>query len=219
MKTCLTRSGGGSKLQTYMMIKDLGTRVESVWEGLRPTTKQMIVGAIKESSGQASAPPQKSTYDSQSDWELSRLLTALDEQAKDAASDAAKLREINMLANACTSVLQQKTRSAEAFIQLATRALERLDFKLFDRLTDILADRFPAAEVAEIIRQDVPAQIKAVASETLAMMPVGALVELLNDPIYYGIAREAIEQQAIEFENEEARWTLDALEQDERQRR
>lgn len=198
------------------MIKDLGTQVVRVWEGLRPTTKQMIVGAMKVSSGQTSTTPQKSSYDSQSDWELSRLLAALDEQAKDARSDAARLREINMLADACSALLQQRTRSAEAFIQLSTRALERLDFKLFDRLTDILAERFPAAEVAEIIRQDTPAQIRAVAAETLAMMPVGALVELLNDPIYYDIARDAIEQQAIEFENDEARWTLDAIEQDER---
>lgn len=201
------------------MIKDLGSRIVSVWEGLRPTTKQMIVGAIKDSSGSQTSPPQKFSYDSQSDWELSRLLSALDEQAKDAVSDRDKLREINRLANACAALLEEKTRSAEAFIQLATRALERLDFKLFDRLTDILAERFPAQEVAEIIRQDVPAQIRAVACETLAMTPVNALVGLLNDPIYYDIARDAIEQQAVEFENEEARWTLDALEQDERLRK
>jgi hypothetical protein len=202
-----------------MMIKDLGTRVVSIWEGLRPTTKKMIVGALEGSSGGHSAPLHKSSYDSQSDWELSRLLSALDEQAKDAGRDLPRLREINALAEVCSALLQQRTRSAEAFIQLATRALERLDFKLFDKLTDILAERFPPAEVAEIVRQDVPAQIRAVAAETLAMMPVGALVALLNDPIYYDIARDAIEQQAIEFENEDARWALDAIEQDERLRK
>lgn len=201
------------------MIKDLGKRVVTVWEGLRPTTQKMIVGALQGSPEINATAPQKSSYDSQSDWELSRLLAALDEQAKDAAGDSTRLREINALADACSALLQQRTQSAEAFILLATRALERVDFKLFDKLTDILAERFPAAEVAEIIRQDVPAQIRAVASETLAMMPVGALVALLNDPIYYDIARDAIEQQAIEFENEDARWALEAIEQDERLKR
>jgi hypothetical protein len=202
------------------MIKDLGIRVESVWQGLRPATKQMIVGALKEFSEHQTSQPHKATYDTQSDWELGRLLSALDEQSRDASAthNSDKLREINMLSDACAAVLEQRTRSAEAFIQLAMRALERADFRLFDRLADILGERFPAPEIAEIIRQDVPAQIRAVASETLATMPLPALLGLLTDPIYYDIAKEAIELQAIEYENDDARWTLEAIEHDEKLR-
>ncbi len=68
-----------------MMIKDLGARVNSVWEGLRPLTKKMLVGVWQESrETQPSAPTQKFSYDAHADWELSRLLSALDEQAKNA---------------------------------------------------------------------------------------------------------------------------------------
>lgn len=203
------------------MIKHLGSQVVSVWEGLRPTTKQMIVGALKESTEHFTAQPHKASYDSQSDWELSRLLSALDEQSKNPVltAEPERMREINLLADACSAVLEQRTRSAEAFIQLSIRALEKGDFNLFDRLADILADRFPAPEVAEIVRQEVPAQVRAVAAETLAMTPLNQLVGLLNDPIYYDIAKEAIAQQAIEFENEDARWTLEAIEYDEKLRR
>ena len=30
-----------------MMIKNFGARVDSVWEGLRPMTKKMLVGAMQ----------------------------------------------------------------------------------------------------------------------------------------------------------------------------
>ncbi|HEX8287277.1 MAG TPA: hypothetical protein VF556_04740, partial [Pyrinomonadaceae bacterium] len=69
-----------------MTIKDFGAPVEKVWEGLRTVTKKMIVGALQAGSGNMPihAQTQKFSYDTQSDWELSRLLTALDEQLKDA---------------------------------------------------------------------------------------------------------------------------------------
>jgi hypothetical protein len=68
-----------------MTIKNFGARVVSVWEGLRPMTKKMLVGALA-ASGAKSANPQtqKFSYDVHAEWELSRLLSALDEQAKDA---------------------------------------------------------------------------------------------------------------------------------------
>ncbi|MBA3600123.1 MAG: hypothetical protein H0W45_02625 [Acidobacteria bacterium] len=199
-----------------MMIKNFGARVISVWEGLRPMTKKMLVGALQ-ASGAAGAQSQKFSYDVHAEWELSRLLSALDEQTKDAEvrRDAEKLREIKQLAETCAKVLQTQTASAEVFIQLATRAIQRHDFNNLDRLADVLATRFSAGEVAEIIRQTDLAQIRAIAYETLALMPLNNLFPLLDDPLYFEIARNALEQQAFEFDNEEAQQVLEQLELDE----
>lgn len=193
------------------MIKDFGARVESVWEGLRPLTKKMLVGVIE--ANQA-APKQKFSYDAHADWELSRLLSALDEQSKDPEirKDAGKLREIKAVAKTCADVLEAQTESAEVFIQLATRAIEKNDFKKIDALADILFDRFPAGEIAEVVRQTELAQIRAVAYETLAQLPTQSILPLLDDSIYYDIVRNTLEQQAFEFDNEEARQIVEQLE-------
>ncbi len=194
-----------------MIIKNFGARVESVWEGLRPLTKKMLVGAIE---ANPTAPKQKFSYDAHADWELSRLLSALDEQTKDPAirQNVDKLAEIKILAETCADVLEAQTESAEVFIQLATRALERNDFKKIDVLADILFERFSAGEIAEIIRQTELAQIRAIAYETLALMPTQYILPLLDDSIYYEIVRNALEQQAFEFDNEEARQIIEELE-------
>ena len=201
-----------------MTIKDFGARVVSVWEGLRPMTKKMLARALAASGNtQTNTPTQKLSYDAHADWELSRLLSALDEQTRDAEikKDAGKLREIKSLAYACAAVLQEKTESAEIFIQLAERAFSRHDYKKIDALADILARRFSVGEIAEIIRQTELAQIRAVAFETLAMLPAASLVTLLDDPIYHEIAHLALEQQAFEFDNEEAQQILEQMEFDE----
>jgi hypothetical protein len=201
-----------------MTIKNFGARVVSVWEGLRPMTKKMLVGALQSNTGNSTgAPTQKFSYDVHAEWELSRLLSALDEQVKDAEvqKDSSKLEEIKELAATCARVLQTQTASAEVFIQLATRAVQRNDFKNLDSLADILAKRFSASEVAEIIRQTELAQIRAVAYETLALMPLNNLFPLLDDPVYFEIARNALEQQAFEFDNEEAQRILEQIEFDE----
>lgn len=198
-----------------MTIKDLGARVNSVWEGLRPMTKKMLVGVWQANSGNMPpAPTQKFSYDAHADWELSRLLSALDEQTKDAEAEknTEKLSEINKLAETCSAVLQTQTESAEVFIQLAERILLLNDFNQFDALADVLAKRFSAAEIAEIIRQTDRAQIRAVAFETLAMMSVSKILPLLDDPIYHEIAHIVLEQQAFEFENQDAQIILDQLE-------
>ena len=201
-----------------MTIKDFGAPVEKVWEGLRPVTKKMIVGALQANSGNTltHAQTQKFSYDTQSDWELCRLLTALDEQLKDAAirKDAEKLAEIRQLAETCVRVLEAQTGSAEVFIQLAERILKRNDYNKFDKLSDTLSHRFSAGEIAEIIRQTEAAQIRAVAYETLALAPVASLLALLDDPLYAEIAVNALEQQAFEYDSEEARQILDQLELD-----
>ncbi len=201
-----------------MMIKNFGARVVSVWEGLRPMTKKMLVGALQTSGANTpTAQTQSFSYDVHAEWELSRLLSALDEQTKDAEirKDEEKLREIKQLAQTCAKVLQAQTASAEVFIQLAERAVKRHDFDNLDRLGDILAQRFSAGEIAEIVRQTDLAQIRAVAYETLATMPLNNIVALLDDQLYYEIARNALEQQAFEFDNEDAQQILEQLEADE----
>lgn len=193
-----------------MMIKDFGARVESVWQDLRPVTKKMLAGA---EDANPAKPNRKLRYDAHSDWELSRLLTVLDEQTenKEIKEDAVKLREIKEFSETCARVLEAQTESAEVFIQLAKRALSRNDFKKLDTLADILATRFSAGEIAEIVRQTDMAQIRAVAYETLALMPIASLLAVLDDPLYFEIVRNAIEQQAFEYESEEARMIIEHL--------
>lgn len=194
------------------MIKDIGGRVASVWEGLRPVTRKMLVRALQTS---ASTPPNSPThkfhYDAHADFEVSRLLTALDEQskAKEIRKDAEKLSEIEQLAKTCVSVLENQSASAEVFIQLAERALKANDYNHLDALGDRLAERFSAGEIAEIIRQTELPQIRAIAYETLAMMPISSITPLLDDPLYSGIAASSLEQKAFEFDSDEARDILD----------
>ena len=196
-----------------MTIKDFGARVESVWEGLRPLTKKMLVGAMQSN---APAANQKFSYDAHADWELSRLLFALEEQIADAKvkKDIEKSREITQLAETCASVLQAQTESAEIFIQLAERALKQRDYKKFDALADILQKRFSVGEICEVARQTTNPAIRALAFETLALIPVSSLIPLSDDPIYFEIIRAALEQQAFEYESEEARQVLEQLEMD-----
>ena len=197
-----------------MMIKEIGGRVASVWEGLRPLTKKMLVGVLQ-SNGPATSSIKgtKFSYDAHADWEVSRLLTALDEQSKtkETRGDPEKLAEINQLASACARVLETQSASAEVFIQLAEREIKTNNYVRLDKLADNLAQRYTAGEIAEIVRQtDVP-QIRAIAYETLAMMPIQSILPLLDDPLYTGIATGALEQKAYEFESEEARDILDQL--------
>jgi hypothetical protein len=194
-----------------MIIKDLGPAVVSVWDGLRPMTKKMLAGAMRSGSASTS-PAQKFSYDAHADWEVSRLLTALDDQSKSAAvrKDSERLGEITELAETCVRVLEAQSGSAEVFIQLAERALKKHDYNKLDKLSDRLFERFSAAEIAEIVRQTDMPQIRAIAYETLSMLPVPTLVPLLDDPLYSEIGASSLEQKAYEYESEEAR---DALEQ------
>jgi hypothetical protein len=195
-----------------MMIKDFGARVASVWEGLRPMTKKMLEGALRTGTfAPNNNQSVKFSYDAHADWEVSRLLSALDEQARDSdfKKDANRLKEIADLAETCVRVLESQSGSAEVFIQLAERALRQHDYKKLDRLSDSLAARFSSAEIAEIVRQTEMPQIRAIAYETLSLLPVPAIVPLLDDPLYADIAANALEQKAFEYESEEAR---DALE-------
>jgi hypothetical protein len=194
-----------------MTIKDFGAQIISVWEGLRPVTKKMLVGAMQIAN--LTSPKPKFSYDAQSDWELSRLLFALDEQSIDAEvkKDTEKLREIKSLAETCANVLESQTESAEVFIQLAERALNRKDYRKIDQLTDALLSRFSVGEMCEIVRQTDNPAIRALGYETLSLMPIPRLLPLLEDPIYEEIVRNVLEQQAFEYENEQARQVLEQL--------
>jgi hypothetical protein len=54
--------------------------------------------------------------------------------------------------------------------------------------------------------------VRAIAHESLAQKPTGALVELLGDPVDAEFAREALEVQADDYDSEEARWIVGTLE-------
>ena len=194
------------------MIKDLGAGVVSVWEGLRPITKKMLEGVM--SAGSTTPQPnnsvQKYSYDAHADWELSRLLSALDEQSKKpSAKNADILNEISQLAETCVRVLEAQSGSAEVFIQLAERSIKQHDYNKLDKLADRLSERFSAGEIAEVVRQTEIPQIRAIAYETLALLPVPIILPLLDDPLYSDIAANALEQKAYEYDSEEARELLD----------
>lgn len=194
-----------------MMIKDFGVQVNSVWEGLRPVTKKMLVGAMQTN---LTSPNTKFSYDAQSDWELSRLLSVLDAQTKDSEvkKDTEKLREIRQMAETVADVLEAQSASAEVFIQLAERALARKDYREIDKLTDALLARFSVAEMCEIVRQTENPAIRALGYETLALVKVPKLLPMLEDPLYEEIIRNVLEQQAFEYENEQARQVLEQIE-------
>ena len=197
-----------------MMIKDLGSGIVSVWEGLRPETKKLLVGVLESKTIPTQAPTQKYSYDAHADWELSRLLSALDEQSKNPGSgkNAEVLNEISHLADTCVRVLESQSGSAEVFIQLAERAIKKHDYNKLDTLSDRLAERFSAGEIAEVVRQTEVPQIRAIAYETLAMLPVPLLIPLLDDPLYADIAANSLEQKAFEFDSDEARDVLEQYE-------
>ncbi len=195
-----------------MTIKEFGGRVASIWEGLRPVTRKMLVGAMQSGkAGSANNKPPKYSYDAHADWEVSRLLSALDEETRSSEirKDPAKLTEISQLADTCVRVLESESASAEVFIQLAERAIVDNNYNRLDSLADTLSERYSSAEIAEIVRQTDRPQIRAIAYETLAMLPIPALLPLLEDSLYAGIAAAALEQKAYEFDSDEAREVLD----------
>lgn len=197
-----------------MTINEIGGRVASVWQGLRPVTQKMLVGALRSAkTGTAMTVSPIFSYDAHADWEVSRLLSALDEQSRtqEIPKDGAKFAELKALADTCVSVLESQSASAEVFIQLAERAIKENDYVRLDNLADRLADRYSSSEIAEVVRQTDMPQIRAIAYETLAMLPIPVLLPLLDDPLYAGIGAAAFEQKAFEFDSDEARDILDQL--------
>jgi hypothetical protein len=198
-------------------MEDFGGRLASVWSELRPTTRGLVERALQTPgttpaatrNANAATPP----YDARADHELSRLLTALDERARETDASLAREKETELrhMADACAAVLQEKTRSAEVFAQLVHRADRQRDYARIDALADALAG-FAPSEICELARsQDVV--VRALATETLAQFPTSALVGLLGDPVDSEIARDALQRQAVDYGSEEARQIVNALAQ------
>jgi hypothetical protein len=192
-------------------FEEFGGRVASAWEGLRPTTRTIIERALQP----APAPHGSgANYDARSEMELSRLLEALDERAREAGTlrlNAEQSRELVRVADACALVLYTGGRSAEVFGQLLERALIARDYARVDRVADTLTSRLAPSEICEMARNQNPA-VRAIAHEALAQKPPSVLVELLGDPVDAEEAREALEIQADDYESEEARWIVNTLE-------
>ena len=190
-------------------IKDLGGRVASIWSELRPATRGLVERAFQLSNA-ANSPGRNIPYDTRADYELSRLLAALDEHVAETGA-AGKHADLRKLAETCAAVLQEKTQSAEVFTQLVRRAETQRDYVRIDALADALS-RFAPSEICELARsQDVV--VRALANEALAQLPVPMLISLLGDPVDAEISREALRRQAYEFGSEEAKQVVFALQQ------
>lgn len=198
------------------MIEDFGARVASVWEGLRSTTRNLVERALQSSGATATQPVRGEgrSYDARAEWELSRLLAALDERSTEsgASLNEEQAKELRRMADTTAIVLQGQTQSAEVFAQLVARAHRLHDYARIDQLADTLAARFAPSETCELARSNNPV-VRALAIETLAQSPTSMLIGLLADPIDSEIAREALERQAVEYGSEEARRVVIILDQ------
>ena len=204
-----------------MTIEDFGARVVSVWQGLRPATRSMVERALS-----TPAPPQgpaatstpsrrEPPYDARSEWELSRLLAALDERAAELGPDdlsAEQSQDLRRMTETCAAVLNREARSSEVFAQLLERALRAKDYRRVDQIADVMSARLAPSEMCETARHLNPA-VRAVAQEALLQLPTSMLVALLGDPVDAETARTALESQADEYESEEARIVVSALQQ------
>jgi hypothetical protein len=203
-----------------MTIEDFGARVASVWQGLRPSTRNLVVRALTTTTtapqtAAANVSRTDSAYDARSEWELSRLLAALDERADEQTSarlSDEQSRDLRRIAETCASVLHRQAHSAEVFSQLLGRALRVKDYARVDALADVMTARLAPSELCEMARDTNPS-VRAVAQEALLQLPTSALVSLLGDPVDADTARAALESQADEYDSEEARIIVHALEQ------
>src|ERR1700755_1910268 len=204
-----------------MTIEDFGARVASVWQGLPPSTRSLREGALTsattapERTPAANASRTDAAYDARSEWELSRLLAALDERAD--GKTGARLsdeqsRDLRRVAETCASALHRQARSAEVFSHLLSRALRAKDYARVDALADVMNARLAPSELCEMARDPNPS-VRAVAQEALLQLPTSTLVSLLGDPVDADTARSALEAQADEYDSEEARMIVHALEQ------
>src|SRR5215216_2219772 len=159
-----------------MTIEDFGVRVASVWQGLRPSTRSMVERALLTpappqgpAATTATASRRGSTYDARSEWELSRLLAALDERAAEVgpeALSAEQSRELRRMTETCAAVLNREARSSEVFAQLLERALRVKDYARVDEVADVMTARLAPSELCETARHLNPA-VRAVAQEAL----------------------------------------------------
>jgi hypothetical protein len=206
---------GNMEETRHMTIEELGERVASVWAGLRPATRSLVERALATPPPAVAPPPRASVaHDARAEWELSRLLAALDERVRErgaVALSAEQTRALGHMAETCALVLHQTAHTAEVFAQLFERALQAHDYKQVDAIADTLPARLPPSELCELARCPNPA-VRALAHETLAQAPTATLVDLLADPVDADVARDALAVQADEYGSDEARWLLHAIE-------
>jgi hypothetical protein len=198
-----------------MTIEDFGAGVASVWHGLRASTRSLVERALTTAPPPGAPSRGDSSYDARSEWELSRLLAALDERAAEQGAKGLSVeagRELRRVAETCAAVLHREARSAEVFAQLLERALRSRDYARVDALSDAMTGRLAPSELCELARNPNP-PVRAIAHEALLQLPTGALVSLLGDPIDAETARSALESQADEYESEEARLIVNVLDQ------
>ena len=197
-------------------VDDFGVRVASVWQGLRSTTRDLVENALVSNNSRPAANPRALPYDARADWELSRLLTVLDDRAAEARESLSKEQTSNLekMAETCAAVLLDRTQSAEVFAQLVERAHARRDYARIDILADALAKRLAPAEICELARSG-NVVIRALAHECLVAAPTSVLIGLLRDPVDAGIARDVLERQAADYGSEEARQIVNYLDQSE----
>jgi hypothetical protein len=205
-----------------MTIEDFGARVVSVWQGLRPSTRSLVERALSTPlppqqgpAATTTASRRESIYDARSEWELSRLLSALDERAAEVGTEALSAeqsRDLRRMSETCAAVLNREARSSEVFAQLLERALRVRDYARVDEVADVMSERLAPSELCETARHLNPA-VRAVAQEALLQLPTAILVALLGDPVDAETARTALESQADEYESEEARIVVTALQQ------
>ena len=193
----------------------------SVWQGLRPSTRSMVERALStptppQGPAATATPSRRETaYDARSEWELSRLLAALDERAAEVdreALSAEQSQDLRRMTETCAAVLNREARSSEVFAQLLERALRSKDYGRLDEIADVMSSRLAPSELCETARHLNPA-VRAVAQEALLQLPTAMLVALLGDPVDAETARTALESQADEYESEEARIVVSALQQ------
>ena len=200
-----------------MTIEDFGARVASVWQGLRPSTRSMVERALStpppQPAANVTASRRETGYDARSEWELSRLLAALDERAAEVGPEplsAEQSRDLRRMTETCAAVLNREARSSEVFAQLLERALRVKDYARVDEVADVMTARLAPSELCETARHINPA-VRAVAQEALLQLPTAMLVAMLGDPVDAETARAALESQADEYESEEARIVVNAL--------
>ncbi len=170
-------------------IEDFGGRLASVWSELRPATRGLVEHALQ---NPPPAPARSVPYDARADHEL-------------------RGNQLRHIAETCAAVLEEKTRSAEVFIQLVIRADKQRDYKRIDALADALT-RFAPSEICELARSP-EVVVRALSSEALAQLPTSVLIGLLSDPVDAEIARDALRRQADDYGSEEARQIVGALDQ------
>src|SRR5438046_4034038 len=127
-----------------MMIEDFGPKVASVWNDLRSTTRNLMERAWRSAASGSAVPVARSLqYDPRADYELSRLLAALDARANEAERPTADepSHRARRLADACATVLAPPTQSAEVFAQLVPRAPDLTSFSRVDATAGLAPER------------------------------------------------------------------------------